>query len=1117
MHVSDAQSLRVGEPSPLPRFGVDVPAHLQPLHGVEGLASVTAASAPARSKVSTLASLRADFNTSSLALEEFSSSSSSPQHDHPGITGFGGDDANSPPASNRTPTSATTRDANNFFGGEAIGGLHDAAAAAAAQPSSTGASVRPQTSVGLGRRGVHLRSGALRSATAEDEEQQAEVVPATSTFLTSGGGESGEFEAWDEGETAAAAPTAGVASSDAVTSALPQQAEQQEEKYSNPTFGGGASNDNLGAAAATAAADDEWPDEPHLAAFPESPPRTAVSDSTTAVGANAARRLSPGTSSSISPSQEAVAVPLSAVAEGSDASSSEPSAANSARFVELQQQHQQQRSQQPPHQTYTSPQEQLLSPSDAVIHATATNSRRNSAAELDPSIAVAPTTSSDAASDSATAAATLWGGRGPLMSPSTADSLAQTSSSAISATTTAGAAAPAFSIAPVSVAADVPSSPSSSPATQSSKPAAPAFATSTAVTPSRPVEATQPSSNTATTVDEEKKEAGPVAASSSEHVTELAAPPIAIAAELLSAKAATVAASPSPLDRLLARTSARIAADAARAAEVDAQRDAARMRTREAQAAAEAGRAHRKNLGAQLPDSHFPPAPVSAAQAGKPRVLQVASMTAPWRSHASVAPLELSQHVTRSAIDWRTVPASTEAVVPSASYDRAAASFAQFLKSGLRAPAPAKTATPQRFGALDLAERTRILQQPYASGNSEEQRRPGAELLEHGLSARAKELVKRTAEASRGLDARLDRLPSRRHHGAFETPEAVNTGPAAVRGFSTPAMHARLADPTLKALLAAKSGSGSRSAGFGGEDVSQLGLSARARALALGHVAGGLAAATAAPAGTGIARLQDRAADDSKRVALLRLAWREREAEQAALSAGMSAAAAEAKRLERQQDEVMAIHAALQRREAAERARFERGGGQEDGDDFGEWAAPPTEGQDAGFYSAFERERLARATMERLVHLRSSINKNSGDDAAVPLSPRSQQIILQRGADAEAYEQGGADDLEAAALRALRGSGGDAEVDDSVADMTARSIQYDENGYSLPPTPRDVQRTISTAVRHDEQEEKYPVPAAAAAAAGNDASGEAHPNACEISPGRVFVRPQNYAFRAFAS
>jgi hypothetical protein len=490
-------------------------------------------------------------------------------------------------------------------------------------------------------------------------------------------------------------------------------------------------------------------------------------------------------------------------------------------------------------------------------------------------------------------------------------------------------------------------------------------------------------------------------------------------------------------------------------------------------------------------------------------------MTAPWRSHASVAPLELSHHVARSAIDWRTVPASTEAVVPSASYDRAAASFAQFLKSGLRAPAPSNTTAPQRFGALDLAERTRILQQPYASGSSEEQRRPGAELLEHGLSARAKELVKRTAEASRGLDARLDRLPSRRHHGAFETPGAINTGPASVRGFTTPAMHARLADPTLKALLAAKSGSGSRGAGFGGEDVSQLGLSARARALALGHVAGGLAAATAAPAGTGIARLQDRAADDSKRVALLRLAWREREAEQAALSAGMSAAAAEAKRLERQQGEVMAIHAALQRREAAERARFERGGGQEDGDDFfGEWAAPPTEGQDAGFYSAFERERLARAAMERLVRLRSSINNNSSGDAAAPLSPRSQQIILQRGADAEAYEQGGADDLEAAALRALRGSGGDADAEDNVADMTARSIQYDENGYSLPPTPRDVQRTISTAVGPDEQEEKYPVPTAVT---GIGEAGEAHPNAGELSPGRLFVRPQNYAFRAFAS
>ena len=463
----------------------------------------------------------------------------------------------------------------------------------------------------------------------------------------------------------------------------------------------------------------------------------------------------------------------------------------------------------------------------------------------------------------------------------------------------------------------------------------------------------------------------------------------------------------SPLSQLLARTAASTTAASQRDAERESQREAHALRTQAVHASTAVDRAHRRALLPQMPDSQYPPAPVPSAIAGAPRALQASAHTKPWMPQYT--PATVTSHQQVKAHDWKRVAPPTEAVIHGSSYERAAASFAQFLREDSRHAIDThqRRQEPSRFSSLDAAERRRRgLADPSV---------PGSELYAQGLSDRARDFVKRAAlVAAPEAAVDLSALPHRNRAGKYESDAFTNAA----------ALRARIHNPAVNSILRSSAGVGSQ------------GLSVRAR-----HMANGRSAApTQAPTGTGITRLQEKAAEESQRVLLLRLAWREREAEAAALAAGLAAAAADSSRLERHESEVLAVHSALQRREAAERRRLLSG---ESG-----WEAPPTQGEDAGFYDAFERERAARVQFERL------------QQHGVTLTQALEQQVLARGADCEA-EEDVYNDPTASFL----------DSEQPTTRVDAEHQQYDLQGRSIPNTPRD---ELDRQQRQGEWDEKYP-------------------------------------------
>ena len=417
--------------------------------------------------------------------------------------------------------------------------------------------------------------------------------------------------------------------------------------------------------------------------------------------------------------------------------------------------------------------------------------------------------------------------------------------------------------------------------------------------------------------------------------------------------------------------------------------------------AASLARPHRQVLHAQLPESHFPPAPQAAKSVGLPRSLQASKLTDPYLSRHT--PIEIVRH--RDSQEFRApVVAPLAYSQPSASFTRATERLTKFLaaEDGVRRRTHEKaTRELSRFATIDA----KVKGTPPIYGD---------ELVSSALSDYTNRQLRRNYSLNE-KDLSSDLLPARHRYGRYEplssTPSYLSSSndpsQAETRRIMTKLARREqnLIPSTLRrdendSLIQPSSSSSSPSLS------SSLRRSHFPSTTPLSSIPS-FSSSSVPPVGLGISRYHQRVFDEKQRVCLLKLAHRHRLQAEEAIENTIKAAGQDGIIMESIHNETLAIEQALQRREAAERARMERA--DYDGHDVSEdlIRAPATSEEDGGFGSAFDRERLARIAIQRC--LRDS--DPSVSSSSHPLAAHEiEATILARGPDAEEeiqrYRQG---------------------------------------------------------------------------------------------------------------
>jgi len=472
----------------------------------------------------------------------------------------------------------------------------------------------------------------------------------------------------------------------------------------------------------------------------------------------------------------------------------------------------------------------------------------------------------------------------------------------------------------------------------------------------------------------------------------------------------------------------------------------------------EAGRAHRRRIHAQLPDSHFPPAPGPIPSL--PRFLE----------GSRAAPIKLFKHAHASESEFLAASAPQPyakgvMVVPlSERYERRKAELAACLKrqGSLSASNKRRHMQPSRFSALDEALRRR--QEGVENGAP----------TPYSLSSYTRELIHRSSHLD---DLRSKRWPTVQDRLSVSNAlakasawriDAVNTRTSLMHGFSgsshsciTPcAPLSRILPPSIAARLSSS--------------------------MSNQH--------TEPTPGTAIQRLQQRASEDMQRVQLLKLAYVQRAREQSAIAQALDATNQGLHELARYEDEINAVLQMAQRREAAERQRLHAGDPN--------WEAPETEEYDSAFYDAFERERLVRIQMERMA------SKGIEVDEAV------EKEVLARGADAEPDPWLNDDDDDAYGHGIVLDAYGAQNVPSTDELLAAFGLaenheatateSHEQHPWSLHDSSNTWRpHSDSSNTARDIYECKYPV------AHDDDQGPQAHvkdPDAADLSPGRVLLQ-----------